>query len=195
MKTPLLVVGIGTSAGGLKVLKQLFTAVPKNSGCAYLVVQHLDPNHKSILRDLLAISSNIEVIECSQQQTLAPDKAYIIPPGLYIEVENDVVQVREPKEPHGFRIPVDYLFSSMAACYGKRAVGVILTGSGTDGTAGLRAIRAAGGLAIVQDPDSAEYPGMPYSAIKAGVVDRVVEIADIPAIVGSLDIVMGEIDR
>lgn len=182
-QSPLLVVGIGTSAGGLKALKQLFAALPKDLRCAYLVVQHLDPTHKSMLPDLLAGSSNIEVVECGKKEILEPDKAYIIPPGVYIEAENGIVQVCEPNKPRGFRMPVDHLFYSLADSYGNKAVGVVLTGTGTDGTAGLRAIRAASGLAIVQDPDSAEYPGMPHSAVKAGVADRIVELADIPAII------------
>ncbi|WP_340680700.1 CheR family methyltransferase [Paraglaciecola sp.] len=177
--SPLLVVGVGASAGGLDSLKRFFTTVPKDAPIAFIVVQHLDPNHKSMMADILARQTPFSFCQAKHDQSIEAGMGYLIPPNAYIEVIEHTIKITKPQHQRGSRLAIDHLFRSMAEVYQTKAVGLVFSGSGSDGTAGLRALKAAGGLSVVQTPQQAEYPSMPRSAIDAGVVDQVMNVEDI----------------
>jgi PAS domain S-box-containing protein len=178
---PRLIVGVGASAGGLEAFKRLLSALPSDSGMAFLLVQHLDPTHKSMLSELLAPHTEMAVTDADQDIELRPNTIYIIRPDTALAVRGGKIELSVPTLYRGVRLPVDHLFRSLARDYGPRAAGIVLSGAGSDGSAGLREIKAAGGLTIAQDPDSSGQPGMPQSAIDTGVLDLVLEIGQIPA--------------
>ncbi len=153
--------GIGASAGGLEAAKKFLGALPATSGLAYILVQHMDPTHASMMAELLSDVSAIPVTQASDGMALAADHLYIIPPGLYLSLNAGILHLSVPLARHGTRLPFDFLLQSLATAVGKRAVCVILSGSGADGTLGLQAIKSAGGAVMVQDPEQAEYDGMP----------------------------------
>ena len=175
------VVGIGASAGGLDACGKLLDAVPPDSGMAFILVQHLDPNHKSLMAELLAHHTTMRVVEAGDGMAVEPGNFYIIPPGTYLSVEDGTLHVSPPLAPHGARLPFDHLLLSLAHDYGRRAACVVLSGTGGDGSIGLKAIKEAGGLIIAQTPEQAEYDGMPRSAMATGLVDMVLDVAAIPA--------------
>ncbi len=177
---PRLVVGIGTSAGGLNALKHLFSILPQESGLAFIVVQHLAPDHNSMLAELLLKESPILVCEAEDGAEIFANRAYVIPPGCHLEVVDGRLKVLYPTDRLGQRVAIDHLLRSLARAYASRAAGVLLTGSGSDGTAGLRALKAAGGLAVVQDPETAEYSSMPAHAVDAGVADCILPLEAMP---------------
>lgn len=176
-----LTVGIGASAGGLAVLKKLVTTLPKNQNIVYLIVMHLDPSHSSMLTELLERESTLPVKVAEDNATIAPDTVYVIPPNSYLELKEGKIKLTTPTEVRGMRRAIDHLFRSLAEECKQKCVGVILTGAGNDGTAGLRVLKAAGGFAIAQNPKSAEHSSMPESAISTGVVDKVLKVEDILA--------------
>lgn len=175
------VVGIGASAGGLAALEEFLGKVAPHSGLAYIVVQHLDPTHKALLAELLQRVTPMPVSEASPNQRVGPDRVYVIPPNAEMSVVKGVLNLKEPTEPRGMRLPINALFSSLASDLGERAIAVVLSGMGSDGTAGLQAIKAAGGLAAVQQPETAQFDMMPKSAIAAGCGDIVAPAGDLPA--------------
>jgi len=177
---PSLVVGVGASAGGLQAFKELLSALPSDSGTAFLLVQHLDPNHESLLSELLVPHTAMSVRDAEQDEPLRPNTVYVIRPGSALAVRDGRIELSEPTLHRGIRLPLDHLFRSLAREYGARSVGVILSGAGSDGSSGLRDIKGAGGLTIAQEPDSSGQPGMPRSAIDTGLVDLVLEIAEMP---------------
>jgi len=174
-------VGIGASAGGLAPLEQFLGCVPPNSGLAYVVVQHLDPTQKALLVELLQRVTGMRVHEARSNMHVKPDCVYVIPPNAEITVVNGVLNVQRPVEPRGMRLPINVLFSSLASAQGERAIAVVLSGMGSDGTLGLQAIKAVGGLTVVQRPDTAQFDLMPKSAIAAGCGDIVAPPAELPA--------------
>lgn len=174
------VVAIGASAGGLEACRKLLTALPAECGMALILVQHLDPTHDSMLVDLLASTTSLLVAEAVDGMLIEREHLYIIPPGTYLSVESNVIHLSQPRARHGARLPFDFLLLSLVADRGADTIGVILSGTGADGTIGLLAVKEAGGLVIAQDPAEAGYPGMPQSAIDAGVVDQVLPVAGIP---------------
>jgi len=175
------IVGIGALAGGLEACRRLLRALPDGRGMALILVQHLDPNHDSMLVDLLAGYTSMTVRQASDGMLIERGHLYVIPPGTYLSIGNRLLHVSPPQARHGARLPFDFLLHSLAAERGAAAVCVILSGTGSDGSAGLRAIKNAGGLVIAQDPDEAGYNGMPSSAIMTGAVDRVLPIEGIAA--------------
>ncbi|MFA5123199.1 chemotaxis protein CheB [Zavarzinia sp.] len=175
------VVGIGASAGGLEACRKLLDAMPDRPGMALILVQHLDPTHESMLVDLLGSSTTMAVRQAVDGMTVEPDHLYIIPPGTYLAVADGALHLSRPQARHGARLPFDFLLHSLAAAYGARAACVILSGSGADGSLGLRAVKEAGGLVIAQSPLEAGYDGMPRNAIATGLVDLVLPAAEIPA--------------
>ncbi|WP_338413961.1 chemotaxis protein CheB [uncultured Sphaerotilus sp.] len=174
------IVGLGASAGGLEVLTQFLAHVPAASGLAYVVVQHLDPTHKAMLAELLQRGCAMPVHEATEAMRVEPDVVYVIPPNTELTVAGDLLHLAHPAQPRGLRLPIDVLFGSLARDQGERAVGVVLSGMGSDGTLGLQAIRARGGLTLAQSPESASFNSMPHSAIAAGVVDIVALPAEMP---------------
>lgn len=175
------VVGIGASAGGLDACRRLLRALPANNGMAFILVQHLDPTHESMLVDLLAGYTAMTVQQADDGMRIAPDHVYVIPPGTYLAVAGGALHLSQPQARHGARLPFDFLLHSLAEDRGARAVGVILSGTGADGSLGLKTIKEKGGLVIAQDPDEAAFTGMPRSAVMTGAVDLVLQVADIPS--------------
>jgi len=173
------VVGIGASAGGLAALKKFFEALPADSGLAFVVVVHLSPEHKSHLVDLLQPSVRFPVRQVTETIPLEENNVYVIPPNANLSAIDTHLRLSKLEEQRRERAPIDHFFRTLAATHDGHAIGVILTGTGSDGTLGLKEIKAKGGLILVQDPNEAEYDGMPQSAIATGLVDRVLPIAEI----------------
>ncbi len=162
------IVGIGASAGGLEALGQFFRHAPANSGMAFVLVQHLDPSHASLLAEILQRTTTMPVVEAVDQIAVKPNCVYVIPPNRDMAIFHGKLQLSVPNVPRGQRMPIDAFLRSLADDRQESAIGIILSGSGADGTQGLRAILGAGGVTLVQDPSTAKYDGMPSSAIKAG---------------------------
>jgi two-component system CheB/CheR fusion protein len=174
------VVGVGASAGGLDAFKRLLKAIPEDSGMAYILVQHLDPAHESVLADLLQRVTKIPVQEITNNVQVVPDHIYIIPSNKLLTATDGVLQLsaRLPKTQRN--LPIDVLFCSLAEVHQNHAIGVVLSGTATDGTLGLKAIKDQGGITFAQEQQSAAYDGMPQSAIDAGVVDFILPPEKIP---------------
>jgi two-component system CheB/CheR fusion protein len=177
------VVGIGASAGGLAAFEAFFSGMPAlaDPGMAFVLVQHLAPDHKSILVDLVRRYTRMQVFEVEDGMPLQPNCTYIIPPNHDMAFLNGTLQLIEPAAPRGRRLPIDYFFSSLAQDLRERAIGIVLSGTGSDGTLGVRAIKAVGGMVMAQNPESTEFDGMPRSAIATGLVDYELPPAEMPA--------------
>ncbi len=175
-----LVVGVGASAGGLDACSRLLDALPPGHGMAFILVQHLAPDHDSMMAPLLAKHTTMVTTEAADGMVIAPDHLYVIPPGTYLSVADGALRLTEPLARHGARLPFDHLLASLALAYGARAAAVVLSGTGADGSLGIKAIRENYGLIIAQSPDEAEYSGMPASAIHTGLVDLTLGVAAIP---------------
>lgn len=174
------IVAIGASAGGLDACIKFLTALPSESRMAFILVQHLDPTHESMMVDLLAGHTSMPVQQATDGMAIERDHLYIIPPGSYLSVGQGVLHLSAPQERHGARLPFDFLLHSLAEDCGSRAICVILSGTGADGCLGLKSVKENGGLIIAQDPGEAGYDGMPRSAIMTGAVDLVLPVAKIP---------------
>jgi two-component system, chemotaxis family, CheB/CheR fusion protein len=174
------VMGIGASAGGLKALQRLVAAVPANSGMAYVVILHLDPDRASRMSELLQDRSAIPVSQVTGTTRVEANHIYIIPPEQDLALVGRTLELRERSE-RAEHAPVDLFFRTLAESCGEDAVGVVLSGTGADGTAGIRYIREAGGVTVAQSPEEAEFDGMPVSAIATGLIDRVLPASGIPA--------------
>lgn len=175
------VVGIGASAGGLEALEQFLGSAAPDCGLAFVVVQHLDPTHKDMMVELLQRATALPVVQITDGMPVAPNHVYVLPPNRDLSILHGVLYLLDPVAPRGLRLPVDYFFRALAADRRERSIGVILSGMGSDGTLGLRAIKEQAGAAFVQDPASAKFDGMPRSAIDAGLADVVApaeELAD-----------------
>jgi two-component system CheB/CheR fusion protein len=167
------IVGVGASAGGLEAFTQLLQAVPVDTGIAFVLVQHLDARHESMLTKLLSRATGMAIAEVKQGMRVRPSYVYVIPPNADITIVKGVLQLVRRTAPAGLHMPIDHFFCSLAEDQGARAIGVILSGTASDGTLGLKAIKAEGGVTFVQEPESAKYDGMPRSAIATGCVDFV----------------------
>ena len=179
---PFIIVGIGASAGGLAALEEFFDRVTEDSGMAYIVVQHLSPDHTSMLSDILGRRARIPVQEVRDGMAVEPNNIYVIAPNRTMTLENGKLKLGEPLEKRGHRRPIDDFFRSLALEQNEKAIAVILSGTGTNGTAGAQAIKAAGGICIAQQPESAGFPGMPRSLIHSGYADQILEARDMPAV-------------
>ncbi len=173
------VVGIGASAGGLEACGRFLDGLPDGHGMALILVQHLDPSHTSLMVELLAKHSKMAVVEAAEGMRIEPDHLYIIPPGTYLAARKGVLHVTAPLAKHGLRLPFDFLLHSLAESYGARAVAVVLSGTGADGSIGVKAIADKGGFIIAQDPDEADYGGMPRSAIATDLVGLTLPVGEI----------------
>ena len=176
----LAVVAIGASAGGLDACTQLVAAIQPGGGMAFVLVQHLDPTHASMMTELLAGRTALTVREAEDGMSLSADHLYVMPPGADLSVAGNILRVSPRRAKHGARHSFDVLLQSLAVAYGARTACVVLSGTGADGSAGLIAIKDAAGLVIVQDPAEAAYEGMPRSAIATGRSDSVLPVASIP---------------
>ena len=175
------IVGVGASAGGLEALEKFLAQVPAASGLAYVVVQHLDPTQKAVLAQLLQRVTRLTVHEAADQMRVQADHVYVIAPNTELSVANGLLHLHLPTEPRGLRLPINVLFASLARDQGSLAIGVVLSGMGSDGTQGLQALKAVGGLCVVQQPTSAQFDAMPLSAIAAGCADIVALPGEMPA--------------
>lgn len=175
-----LVVGIGASAGGLESFQEFFDHMPSDCGMSFILIQHLDPHHESLLVGLLAKRTQMQVVQAQDGMTVEPDTVYLIAPDSVLTVEKRVLQVQSPRPRDPLRAPIDTFFQSLAEDQGESAVGIVLSGTGTDGSRGLRRIKDRGGLTLAQAEKSAEYAGMPRSAVATGSVDHVLEIGAMP---------------
>jgi two-component system CheB/CheR fusion protein len=177
------IVGIGASAGGLAAFAAFFSGMPSDAdtGMAFVVVQHLAPDHKSMLTELIRRYTRMQVFEVEDGMAVRPNCTYIIPPNRDMAFLNGTLQLLEPVAPRGRRLPIDYLFRSLAEDQHERAICIVLSGTGSDGTLGVRAIKGEGGMVMVQNPASTEHDGMPRSAISTGLVDYELPPAEMPA--------------
>ncbi|MEX0729779.1 MAG: chemotaxis protein CheB [Aquisalimonadaceae bacterium] len=180
-KTSPRIVGLGASAGGLTALGDFFAQARPDSGVAYIVVQHLDPTQKALLPQLLQRVTVMTVHEAEQGMPVAPDSVYVIPPNAELSLADGALHLTRPVEPRGMRLPINVLFSSLASTLGERSIAVILSGMGSDGTLGMQAIKAVGGLTLAQQPASAQFDSMPRSAIAAGCADIIAPPGELAA--------------
>ena len=174
------VVGIGASAGGLKAFEHFLRNMYVDSGAAFVLIPHLSPTHKSMMVDLLGNYTKMPVMEIEDEMQVSPNQIYVIPPGKELALFHGRFQLINPFKPRGQRMPINHFFQSLATDVGEKAIGIVLSGTGTDGTLGLRAIKSQGGATIAQSLGSAQYDGMPRSAITAGVADYVLSAEKIP---------------
>jgi two-component system, chemotaxis family, CheB/CheR fusion protein len=174
------VVALGASAGGLEACKRFFEALPAKCGMAFVLIQHLDPNHQSMMVDLLTSHTSMTVLQATDGMQPERDHVYLIPPGASLAISDGLLRVSKPLERHGTRMPFDFFLRSLAEECGERAICAILSGTGTDGSLGLKAVKERGGLVIVQDPEETAFDGMPRSAIMSGGVDLVLPMAKMP---------------
>ena len=173
-------VGLGASAGGLEAVRKLLAALPAKSGFAFVLIQHLDPTHPSMLAELLARDTAMEVVQVTDGMPLKPNRLHVIPPQAYLALNNGALRISAPRPAAGVRMPLDFFLNSLAKEYGERAAAVILSGTGADGSVGVTAVSENGGLVIAQELDEASYAGMPRSAIATGAVNLVLPVAKIP---------------
>ena len=174
------VVGVGASAGGLEALEQFLKNVPERSGMAYVIVQHLDPLHKGTMVEILQRSTAMPVMQVKDRLTVETDHVYVIPPGKDMSLLHGVLHLLPQTSPRGHNLPIDYFFRSLAEDQQHRSIGVVLSGMGSDGTLGLRAIKEKAGAAFVQSLTSAKFDSMPRSAIDAGLADVVAPVEELP---------------
>lgn len=174
------IVGIGASAGGLEAFEQFFRNVSANSGMAFVLVSHLDPDHASMLTEILQRTTTMPVVEALDQVTVLPNCVYAIPPNSEMSIFHGKLQISAPDMPRGQRMVIDAFMRTLAEDQAENAIGIVLSGTGTDGTLGLRAIQGAGGITLVQEPSTAKYDGMPVSAIKAGYATFVLPVEKMP---------------
>jgi len=174
------IVGIGASAGGLEALELFLANVPEKSGMAFVIVQHLDPTHKTMIVELLQRATSMKVVQVKDRTPVKPDCVYVIPPNKDMSILRGVLHLLDPIAPRGLRLPIDFFFRSLADDQKEGSIGVILSGMGSDGTLGLRAIKEKAGVVFVQEPSSAKFDGMPRSAIEAGLADALASADELP---------------
>ena len=174
------IVGIGASAGGLEALDIFLRTFRQNSGMAFVIVQHLEPTAKGIMVELLQRTTGMKVVQVKDRTRVQPDCVYVIPPNKDMSILHGVLHLLERIAPRGLRLPIDFFFRSLAQDQQERSIGVILSGMGSDGTLGLRAIKEKGGVSLVQEPATAKFDGMPRSAIDAGLADIVAPVEELP---------------
>jgi two-component system, chemotaxis family, CheB/CheR fusion protein len=174
------IVGIGASAGGLDAFKKFFTAMPADSGIAFVLIPHLDPTHRSLMVELLAKQTPMSVVEAGHNMPVEANCVYIIPPNRDLSIERGHLQLSKPPERRGLQTAIDFFFRSLAADQQEKAIGIILSGTGSHGTLGLKEIKLVGGMVMVQDPKTADYDQMPQSAIGTGMVDFVLPPEEMP---------------
>jgi len=177
------VVGIGASAGGLGAFEAFLRGIPEAAptGMAFVLVQHLAPDHKSLLTELVKRFTGMQVFEVEDGMAVRRDCVYVIPPNRDLALLNGRLQLLEQTTPRGHHLPIDFFFRSLAQDQGERAIGIVLSGTGSDGMLGIRAIKGEGGMAMAQDPESTEYDGMPRSAIATGLMDYVLRPEEMAA--------------
>jgi two-component system, chemotaxis family, protein-glutamate methylesterase/glutaminase len=181
------IVAVAASAGGLSAIGQVLENLPPNFPAAIVIVQHLDPNHRSLMADILSRKTSLQVKQAQEGDSVTASTIYIAPPNHHLLVTPDkTLSLTQTELVHFLRPSADLLFDSVAATYGDRAIAIVLTGTGNDGAVGVQAIHAGGGIAIVQNQETSEFFGMPSAAIETGIVDFVLPLSQIPAALMSL---------
>ena len=175
------IVGIGASAGALKACQGFFTNMPPDSGAAFVIVIHLDPSRPSVFVELLQKYTQMPVFEAINGMVVEPNCVYVIPPNADITIQAGSLQLLGESRLRGVHMAIDFFFRSLADDQEENAVGIILSGTGTDGTLGLRAVKAGLGMVMAQDPATAEFDGMPKSAADTGLADYVLPVDEMPA--------------
>ncbi|HII95363.1 MAG TPA: chemotaxis protein CheB, partial [Candidatus Methanofastidiosum sp.] len=174
------VVGIGASAGGLEAFEKFFLNMSPDSGSAFVLVPHLDPKHVSIMPELIQKYTKMKVNIVKKGMKIEQNSVYVVPANMRIYVQNRALKLIELSEYHEDRLPIDFFFISLAEDVKEKAIGIVLSGTGNDGTIGLKKIKEKMGITIAQDPSSAKYDGMPRSAINSNVVDYVLPVEKMP---------------
>lgn len=174
------VAGMGASAGGLDAFKRFFGAMPADSGVAFVLIPHLDPKHESLMVELLARCTKMPVVEVTDGMAVEANRVYILPPNKYMTISGGILRLTGPVERSGMQTSIDLFLRSLAIDKREKAICIILSGTGSHGAVGLKAIKASDGMALVQDPDTAEYPRMPESAIATGLADYVLPVEKMP---------------
>jgi two-component system CheB/CheR fusion protein len=175
-----LIVGIGASAGGLETLEAFFHKMPLDSGIAFVIIQHMSPKHKSIMAALLAKHTQMTVREIEDATPLEPNCVYLNPPNKNVAIFNQVLHLMEPLKTGAINMPIDYFFRALSEDQKEKAIAIVLSGTASDGTLGIKAVKGEGGMVMVQDPDTAKYGGMPRSAIETGLVDFILPVEKMP---------------
>lgn len=175
------IVGIGASAGGLEALELFFNNMPKDNGMAFVVIQHLDTTHVSMMAELLQRNTTMKVFQATDRLKVKPNCIYVIPPNKSLSMLHGALHLFAPVKLHGLRLPIDTFFRSLAKDRQEKSIGIILSGMGSDGSLGLKDIKENNGIVLVQDPDTAKFNGMPRSAIEAVIPDVVASVEDLPA--------------
>ena len=179
-KAPFPIVAIGASAGGLEAFEQFFAHTPPDTGMAYVLIQHLDPKHKSILSELIRRFTRMTVHEVEDGMAVEPNTIYVIPPNRNMALLHGILHLLEPLKIPGVCTPIDFFFRSLAEDQKEKAICIVLSGTGTEGTLGLRTVKGEGGMVMVQDPESAKYDGMPRNAIATGLADYILAPEKMP---------------
>ena len=179
---PFPIVGIGMSAGGLEVATEFLKAMPPDSGMGFVIVQHLEPTRKSLLAELLGKHTEMPVIEVEDGMAVQADHVYVIVPAQTLLIEDGILRLSEPAEPRGRRHPIDHFFTALAEDRKTGAIAIVLSGAGSNGSAGIQDIKLSGGMCIAQAPETAKFDSMPRHAIASGAVDYVLAPADMPAV-------------
>ncbi len=174
------IVGVGASAGGLEALEQFFGKMPVDSGMAFVVIQHLDPTHVGIMPELLQRISSMKVHQARDRQEVKPNNVYVIPPNKSLSILNGALHLFEPVESRGLRLPIDIFFRALADDRQEASIGIILSGMGSDGSLGIKAIKEKNGIVLVQDPSTAKFDGMPHSAINTVTADIIAPAEELP---------------
>jgi PAS domain S-box-containing protein len=174
------VAGIGASAGGLDAFKRLFSAMPVDSGVAFVIIPHLDPKHESLMVELLARCTQMPVVEATDGTAVEANRVYVIPPNKYMTISDGILRLTGPVERGGLQTSIDLFLRSLAGDKQEKAIGIILSGTGSHGSLGLKAIKASHGMTMVQDPSTAEHPQMPQCAINTGLADYVLPVEKMP---------------
>jgi len=179
-KKPRYVVGMGGSAGSLEAFEQFFRNMPADTGMAFVLVTHLDPTHKGLMPELLGRITSMKVVQAKDGTRVQPNCVYVIPPNKDMSIMHGALQLLEPSMPRGFRTPIDFFFRHLADDQKEKSIAIILSGMGSDGSLGLKAIKERMGMVMVQEPSSAKYNGMPYSAINTELADFIAPVQDLP---------------
>ena len=171
-------IAVGASAGGLEALKAFFSNLPDNDQNSYIVIQHLSPDYKSMMGELLAKTAKLPIEQITDNSEVEPSKIYLIPPVNNLTIENGILHLSEKPKNQKLNLPIDLFLDSLADYKKDRAIAVILSGTGSDGTRGVKAIKEADGMVMVQDPEQAKFDGMPKSAINSGMVDYILPVEE-----------------
>ena len=187
-----LVVGFGSSAGGMQAMTQFFERMPVPNGMAFVVVMHLSPNYPSHATEILQRTTAMKVCEITEHMPIEPDRVYVIPPAHVLSMNDGHLMLRDDRRPFGRSITIDLFFRGLAEAHRHHAVAVVLSGTGTDGSVGLTRLKELGGVTLAQEPEEAQHPGMPESAIATGLVDLVLPVAEMPARLQKLAALLGQ---